>query len=341
MSKKSKIILFTVGIGIFTYLVLDFGIDNILTNFYKTGWYFVPVIGVWAIVYLFNSFAWQLIIGKGEHNVPFSKIISITLSGFALNYITPSIAVGGEPYRIAELKNIIGTSRAVSVTLLYSMIHILSSFVFWILIILLAFFLLTLSAATKISFIIALILFSAMVYFFITRHKKGIAKSLLNLILKIPVLKKLATPLLTKTDSIQKIDDQITELYLNRRNDFYLALSWETIARIVGSLENLFILKAIGVDISFFEALYISAVSTFVINIFFFMPLELGSREGGLALVLKTININPVLGIYIGLVNRIRELFWILIGLLLIALSGKKIRKEVINKIGYEKNNFV
>lgn len=341
MSRKYKIILFLVGIAIFTYLVLDFGIDNILTNFYKTGWYFVPVVGVWAFVYLFNAFAWRLIIGNANPQISFLKIISITISGFALNYITPSVAVGGEPYRIVELKESLGTSKAVSVTLLYTMIHILSSFVFWMLIILLALVMLPLTSATKITLIVILLAFSAVVYFFITRHKKGVVKSLLNITLKIPVIKKLAAPLNNKTDSLQKVDDQITELYLKRKPDFYSALFWETFARIIGSLENLFILKAIGIDINFPEALYISAVSTFIINIFFFMPLELGSREGGLVLVLKTLGITSSLGIYLGLVNRIRELFWILIGLILIVLSGKKINKELITEANYEKSTSV
>jgi len=341
MSRKSKIILLLVGIAIFTYLVLDFGIDNILTNFHKTGWYFVPVIGVWAFVYLFNAFAWRLIIGNSNNKITFRKIITITISGFALNYITPSIAIGGEPFRIAELKESLGTSRAVSVTLLYTMIHILSSFVFWMLIILLALISLPLTTATKITLVITLIAFSAVVYFFISRHKKGVAKSLLNITLKIPIIKKLAAPLSGKADSLQKVDDQITELYLKRKPDFFLALFWEIFARIIGSLENLFILKAIGIDINFSEALYISAVSSLIINIFFFMPLELGSREGGLVLVLKTVGITSSLGIYLGLVNRIRELFWILIGLILIALSGKKINKELITEASYEKSTSV
>lgn len=341
MSSKSKIILLLVGIAIFTYLVLDFGIDNILTNFHKTGWYFVPVIGVWAFVYLFNAFAWRLIIGNSNNKIPFRKIITITISGFALNYMTPSIAVGGEPYRIAELKESLGTSRAVSVTLLYTMIHVLSSFVFWMLIILLTLVMLPLTSATKISLVVVLLAFSAVIYFFITRHKKGVVKSLLNITLKIPIIKKLAAPLNGKADSLQKVDDQITELYLKRKPDFFLALFWEIFARIVGSLENLFILKAIGIDINFPEALYISAVSSFIINIFFFMPLELGSREGGLVLVLKTVGITSSLGIYLGLVNRIRELFWIFIGLVLIALSGKKLSKKLINEVEYEKSNLV
>lgn len=341
MSRKSKILLFAIGIAVFIYLVNDFGLDNILINLKKTGWYFIPVIGVWAFVYLFNAFAWRSIIGNDRDKISFWKIISVTISGFAINYITPSVSLGGEPYRIAELRKPLGTSKAVSVTLLYSMIHFLSSFVFWILIILLALASLTLTSATKISLIFALIVFSVIVYFFFNRHKNGILESLLNITTKIPLIKKLAEKYSDKAESIKQVDHQIKDLYLNRKRDFFSALSLELIARIIGSLENLFILKAIGIDITFSEALYINAVSSFVINLFFFMPLELGSREGGLVLVLKTLKMGSSVGIYIGLVNRIRELLWILIGLLIIVFDRKKTTKELITEEKYEKSIVV
>lgn len=342
MSKKAKIILFTVGIAIFIYLVNDFGLNNILINLKKTGWYFIPVIGVWAFVYLCNAFAWRFVIGNDSKKISFSKILSITISGFAINYITPSISFGGEPYRIAELRLPLGMSKAVSSTFLYSMIHFLSSFLFWILVILLALVSLTITSATKISLILTIIVFFVIVYFFINRHKNGILESSLNLITRIPFIKKLVSKYSNKIESVKKIDEQIKDLYLNRKGDFFSALSFEILARIIASLENLFILKAIGIDITFSQALYINAVSSFVINLFFFMPLELGSREGGLVLVLKTLKISSSLGIYIGLVNRIRELLWILIGLILIVSGKKKITKELTAKEeDYEKSTVV
>ncbi|MDD3559295.1 MAG: lysylphosphatidylglycerol synthase transmembrane domain-containing protein [Melioribacteraceae bacterium] len=342
MSRKAKIILFAVGVAIFIYLVNDFGLNNILINLKKTGWYFIPVFGVWAFVYLCNAFAWRFVIGNDSKKISFGKILSITISGFAINYITPSISLGGEPYRVAELRKPLGISKAVSSTFLYSMIHFLSSFVFWILIILLALVSLTITSATKISLIVTLIVFFVIVYFFINRHKNGILESLLNITAKIPFIKKLASKYSDKIEPIKKIDEQIKDLYLNRKSDFFSALSLEILARIIASLENLFILKAIGIDITFSQALYINAFSSFVINLFFFMPLELGSREGGLVLVLKTLRISSSLGIYIGLVNRIRELLWILIGLILIISGKKKPTKELTAKEKeYEKSAIV
>jgi len=66
-----------------------------------------------------------------------------------------------------------------------------------------------------------------------------------------------------------------------------------------------------------------------ITNLFFFIPFELGAREGGLYLVLGSIHLTSVIGIYIGIINRAREFFWILVGLILTQFDGKhKIKKD-------------
>ena len=54
MNKYTKTIFFIIGLGVFAYLINDYGLDNIISNIKKTGWWFVPVIGVWGIVYYMN-----------------------------------------------------------------------------------------------------------------------------------------------------------------------------------------------------------------------------------------------------------------------------------------------
>ena len=62
------------------------------------------------------------------------------------------------------------------------------------------------------------------------------------------------------------------------------------------------------------------------------MPFELGTKEASLYLVLDSIKLSAGVGIYIGLINRLRELFWILIGLLLIQFNGKDKKNKSTSK---------
>ena len=62
------------------------------------------------------------------------------------------------------------------------------------------------------------------------------------------------------------------------------------------------------------------------------MPFELGTREGSLYLVLDSVKLSAGIGIYIGIINRVREFFWILVGLLLIQFNGVNKDKKTEGK---------
>ncbi|NOG97912.1 MAG: flippase-like domain-containing protein [Ignavibacteriae bacterium] len=327
-----KTIFFIIGLVIFVFLTNEFGIENIVINIQKTGWWLLPIIGVWFIVYLMNALAWWFVLKSQRKKVSFLEIFSISLSGFAINYITPVVNLGGEPYKIIALKEKLGIHKAVSSVLLYSMLHFLSSFVFWIMVILLMFLTIPLSFDLQIILGAGFIAAVLGVLFFYSRHKNGIINSLIKIISKLPFTTKLITKIKLEEDSLITIDNQIVDFYGNNKFDFYISLMFEVAARFVASIEFIFILRAIGINISFQEALYINAFSSFVMNIFFFVPLELGVREGSLYFIMNILKFSSGIGIYIGLVNRIREFFWIFIGLLLIQLRKTNLpNKEVIN----------
>ena len=69
---------------------------------------------------------------------------------------------------------------------------------------------------------------------------------------------------------------------------------FEALARIAGTGEILFIPRALGYDIPFTTALCIDTASSPALNVLFFVPFDLGVREGG----------------------SVRELYWIEVGLL-------------------------
>ena len=191
MNKYLKTVFFIIGLGVFAWLISDFGISNIIENVKRSGWWFLPVVGVWAIVYYLNAWAWYYVIDAKNKKVPFINIYGITLSGFAINYITPFVNLGGEPYRVIALKDKIGLHSAVSAVILYTMLHFLSHFIFWITAIILAGALLPLAAGVKITLLTAFVILSVLIWFIFSRHKKGIFSSLINFLSKLPFLKSL------------------------------------------------------------------------------------------------------------------------------------------------------
>ena len=162
-------------------------------------------------------------------------------------------------------------------------------------------------------------------YWFIRVYKKGFTVSTVKLLTKMPFIGKKANAFaIEKHDSLKEIDNQITILYTDRKAKFYSSLILEFIARVVGCAEIYFTAIAIGLDMSVMEALIVSSASSLFANLIFFFPMQLGTREGGLAMALESVGLPAAGGIFIGVVMRIREIFWILIGLALMNKKGVK-----------------
>lgn len=342
MNKKvTSGILLALGFGVLVFLLYDFGFNNILENIQRISWWFIPIIGIYALVYLQNAWVWYIILGEQRKKIPFWKIFTVTLSGMAINDITPVVNLGGEPYKIYAVKDAVGTNEAVSSVVLYTMVHWLSHFFIWITGIILLLVTGTLPDTVRYFLLAAFVVIILLIYFFYKRHKKGIFVSLMDKISKVPFLKGLADKLSKKEDTFVAIDEQIKNLYLNRPRDFYVSIFLDYIGRVISSFEFYFILLAIHSEISLLNAFYIYAGYTLLVNIMFFMPLQLGTREGSLVLVMEALKIATGLGVFVSLIMRIREFFWIGLGLSLIQINRfrKKSDKKVRDFLKFESDD--
>ena len=325
-SRLYKILSFGVGILTLSYMVYAMGVEVIWLNIQKTGVWFIPVIGSWLVIYILNAFAFKAIIQEPdlpESNLPFLSVLRLTISGYAINYITPFVALGGEPYRILELKPALGTKKAASSVLLYSLMHMFSHVLFWLV-----------SIGLVVAFVpinnmllagCGLLMFFGLLigYWFVKVYKNGFTVSTFRLLARIPIVKtKAADFAREKSETLEDIDHQIRVLYADRKPRFYASLLLEFLGRVVGCLEIYFTARAIGLDMSLVQSLIISSGSSLFANLIFFFPMQLGTREGGLALALQSVGFAAASGIFIGVVMRIRELVWILIGLAIMGKSG-------------------
>ncbi len=125
---------FLIGVLVLAFMVYKLGIQTIYENLRNTGWWFIPIFGIWIIVYFFNAWSLNIIITDGtpeSKKVKISQLMKLTISAYAINYMTP-LSIGGEPYKALKLKDDLGTHKATSSVLLYVMMHYVSHFFFWL-----------------------------------------------------------------------------------------------------------------------------------------------------------------------------------------------------------------
>ena len=318
-----------IGVAAIVVMLLTFDMSwsEVWHHVRRAGVWFPAVLLLWIPIYMMNARAWQVIINDGNQaSIGYWRVLKYTISGYALNSVTPVGLLGGEPYRIMELTPLVGSARAASSVILYAMMHIFSHFCFWLFSI--GLFLLrygrtmTWPVATLLLLITLFCL--AGVYFFLVGYRDGLAMRALRFFGHLPFIGRRIRRLMElHADGIRRVDSQIAALHAQRRPTFYWSLFLEFSARMLWCFEILFILFIFTRDVSYWDCVLMQAFASLFANLFFFIPMQMGTKEGGLAIVTNGIHLNAAYGVLTGLITRLRELFWTAVGLLLIRFGNK------------------
>jgi hypothetical protein len=330
-------------IGVVAVVVMLFTFDVSFVELWQhlchAGYWLIPIIGVWFLVYGLNALAWQATIEGnlgGKAPVSFWRIYRLTITGYALNYATPVGGLGGEPYRIMELSKDIDKEHATSSVILYAMMHFFAHFWFWFISI---FIYLALAAVgdlpinTFIGTVLGIIVVFCLLafYLFSKGYRNGLVKYVLGLVSKLPGLKRWTLHFWARhSEAIENIDKQIVSLHGQDKKAFYKSLVLEYLSRVVQSSEVLFMLLLFGIDngggfdgitITYLHSILIVAFTTLFANLIGFLPMQLGVQEGGFVLSIAALGLSAALGIFVSIICRVREIIWIVVGILLMRLK--------------------
>lgn len=339
--QKLNNLFFFLGIAAVVVMLLTFDVSfiELWDHLCHAGYWLIPIIGVWIIVYALNALAWKAIIEgniQGKMPVSFWRLYRLTITGYALNYATPVGGLGGEPYRIMELSKDIDKQHATSSVILYAMMHFFAHFWFWFISIFIYLALvmigdlpINVTIGTTLGVIVVFCLF--FFYLFSKGYKNGLVKYVLGVVANIPGLKKWTLRFWARhSEAIGNIDKQIAALYGQDIRAFYRSLVLEYFSRVVQSSEVMFMLLLFGIDcgggwdgltLTFLHSILIVAFTTLFANLIGFLPMQLGVQEGGFVLSIAALGLSAALGIFVSIICRVREIIWIAIGMALMKIK--------------------
>ena len=340
---------FLLGIVAVVVMLLTFDVSfiELWQHLCHAGYWLIPIVGIWIVIYGLNALAWLSIIrgNLGDEELVNRKLSSrkffwrlyrLTITGYALNYATPVGGLGGEPYRIMELSKDIDKQHATSSVILYAMMHFFAHFWFWFLSIFIYLGLVLigdLPINTAIGIVLGIIVVFCLVafYLFSKGYKNGLVKYVLGVVSRLPGLKRWTLKFWARhSEAIQNIDQQIAALYAQDTKAFYKSLLLEYFSRVVQSSEVMFMLLLFGIDcgggfsgltITFLHSILIVSFTTLFANLIGFLPMQLGVQEGGFVLSIAALGLSAALGIFVSIICRVREIIWIIIGIGLMKLK--------------------
>lgn len=313
-----RYILWALCLGLFAWMLWQANPRQLWQNLLDWNWILLGCIGVWLVGYLLNAASFRCILRcfasdegtKGGASFQGKEglyaLMRLTIGGYALNYITPFGLLGGEPWRIHELRKVMPSDKANSSVTYYAMVHVLSHIVFWMLALVVwsclddSYIIREYSVGTLASVVAGILLLLLVAVFFLQR--KGWIQSFRVLVRVHPRL-------------------------------FGSAIGLELLSRLVNVLEYWLLMQGIlpdGMASTYGGAFLVVAFSSLFANLLFFSPMQMGTREGGVYLALQwllpSMLASELFGIAVSIcfATRIRELFWILVGLLMIYYKSKK-----------------
>lgn len=304
---------------------------------------FAVLIAIWIVIYFLHAICYKVILHEESWKINIFSMFKICASGFALNSVTPAGLVGGEPYRIMELKRYCSTEKSTSSTLTFTLMYTFGHIMLWITAaVVYLIYLLTGHAGTL--WVSILVLTSGAILLiplllFLLKRKNGFAYPTMRFLCKLPILRKKLTPVVEKNkDSYIEIDDNIRE-FRNSPGRFILALGLQYTTRLLEALEYFllfyFFVRTAGISTNFFDGVLIMGIASLVGNILFIIPMQAATREGGMTIALSFLITSDELiktaGVGIGLVYRIREFIFILSGIVMV-LVGRRGKKKFSKK---------
>ncbi|HEX3928831.1 MAG TPA: lysylphosphatidylglycerol synthase transmembrane domain-containing protein [Gemmatimonadales bacterium] len=306
---------FLFGVAVLAVLVVRSNPAVLWQTLRHTGWVVGPLVALWGVVYACNARAWQLLIPKRPPAFTFRRAWLLSVSSFALNYATPFLALGGEPVKVAGATPFLGRNRAVGSVIGFRFLHALAHIAAFLIAIVPAAIYLPHTPLILGTLAVAAVLLVLAASFLLSQHRAGIFERGLTWLNRWRPLQRLAAKLEKHRPALRELDVELTAIHRGGNAAFAGALATELGGRILSSLEFAFILYGFGLGFDVVRAFLVINLSSLFTNLLFFIPFEMGAKEGSIFFIFGWLGFDPALGTTAALLSRVRELIWMALGL--------------------------
>lgn len=319
---------FLLGAGLLAFLVLHSGPALLWRTITRSAWVVGPLIVIWGVVYACSARAWQLLIPDRPPSFTFWRAFVLTISAFAMNFTTPALSFGGEPIKMAQATPFLGRDRAVGSVVSFRFLHAVSHLLVLLGAIIPAAILLPHTPAIFVMLAAGALVLTGVAMFLLSSHRDGIFERGVSLLGRMRPLRTLAMRLERHRGRLQELDRELSAVH-TAPGHFKWALATEVSGRIASSLEFAVILYGLGLGHNIARAFVITNLSSVFTMLLFFLPFEMGAKEGGAYLIFAWLGLNPKLGTSAALLSRVRELVWAAIGIgMLLLMDPMKPRER-------------
>ena len=315
--KKFHVVSVCAGAALLLFLLWKIGIGELWRQVTALGWGLLPLILMEGIADVLHAAGWHYCLSGSPRSLPFMRVFRIRMAGFAINFLTPTAALGGEVTKGALLSQDHQGADAVTGVLIGKLSFAASQLLFVSCGALFVVSRIQLPRALWIAMVVSsgLLALGLIGFYLVQKHGK------LGALIRWLVERNLGGKYVRRMESeISGVDVALQRFYRQHPWSLLAAVVWHLAGFAVGIMQTWFFLHLLARDSFLPVAAAIWILGTWFDLLTFAMPSDIGVQEGTRVIAFKALGFDLITGMTYGVVLRLQQIFWAVFGLLNYAL---------------------
>lgn len=306
-----------VGAILLVYTVQRVGWEDVVAGVTSVGWWFAVVVVLGATRMAFRARAWMVCANPGSGELTFRQAFGAILAADAAGNLTPLGLLASEPTKILLTRARISTVTSVASVAIENAFYTAS-----VAVVLLAgtwFFFQRADVPPNLQLvaqlIVAIVALIGVAGVWAARSQPAILSRLA------PLMTRLAGQSAMPADAVREVESRIYGVLRWPIGRIAKVVVWDAAFHVAAVAEVWLVLRLLpgGERTTLVDAFLMESAGRFVMIAFKFVPYRLGIDEAGSGAVAQVLGLNPVTGVTLALVRRLRIIFLNVFGLVHLA----------------------
>ena len=311
-----NLILLLIASVFFVWILNEVGWDTLGHYLWQVGWYWPLLLLPYGVVNWLEAWSWKYILADTPAKTTVGRLFWLRLGGEALNQLTPTASLGGEPFKASRLQaDGVPLEVASASVVIMKGILVLSLALYIFVGLALAPVYLPEAAKHMLFLSLAAVGLAAVgIIFVIVQRREPFGNSFRFLSRRgwLPHF------LRDHEGFLGDLDTAMSQFYRQYPSRALVAFSLFFFSWLLHSVEVYLIFWLLGNPISWGMAVCLDALAMLFTALGFFIPAAMGVQEGGNILLALGFKLGFDLGAAFSILRRIREAFWLCLGLVVV-----------------------
>ena len=313
------------GIALFIWLIWTAGPGDVWDGIRKVGWGFVAIIAIAGARFATRAAAWRMCL-EPPHTLRLSEAFAAVVSGDALGNATPLGPLAGEPAKVAFVRARVPLGVAFTALAVENVFYTLSVAAViaagTIALLLRGGIASDVRLAAELAIAVVLATYVGVAWALLRKP------ALLSRVLEIATRVWPSLRLESRMQKARRLEEDIYTFAVRRRQTIAPLITTELAFHLLGVIEvHLTLWLLAGAQPRLADSFIFETANRLITVLFKFVPQQPGLNEGATVLTASMLGLDFQTGSTLGIVRRVRMLFWQLVGMALLVRHGVNTRR--------------